>query len=121
LHNPVSIIRHPTRLNTDLESLSYWIFAQYAHLPRDFTIFISKVYDFFETKEVAFPSSCAELVFKSVVVVALYQAALSRLRARSILGWCLRARQAGRPVMKHIGKAVSPVCTTSVVNHVLSQ
>ena len=37
------------RFDGNLDRLTYWIFSKYACLPRDFTIFLSKVYDFFET------------------------------------------------------------------------
>ena len=65
--NPASFIGYPTRLDTDLVSLTYWIFSQYTCLPRDFTIFIAKVYDFFETKGVLPLSKLGISLFGTII------------------------------------------------------
>jgi len=84
LQNPVLVIRHPTRSDTDFESLSYWIFAQYTHLARDSTIFISKVYDFFETSGKMPRQKCTTLICAAGFTFRLHRAALSRLWARGM-------------------------------------
>ncbi|MGD2140363.1 MAG: hypothetical protein PVH25_08215 [Burkholderiales bacterium] len=47
--NRVFVMGQSTRFDADQKPLTLWIFAQYACKPRDFTIFLPKVYDFFRT------------------------------------------------------------------------